>query len=306
MPSGFKVWATGDLVNASDFNNYIQEQVIMSFADSSARGTAISTPEEGMFAYLKDTNVLTYYTGSTWASYIGEGDITGVTITTASNSGLAGGSASTSGAFSATMTTDLNNLTASAVAVANDSIAIIDSSASNGTRKESIADLATAMAGTNVTASAGVLSATGGKILQIVTGTSTSDTGATADTSYSDTGLTADITPSATSSKVLVFISQTLQYQRDSGEQTGYYNLLRDSTELGDWYYNGSGGGTGKDFGAITISTSYMDSPSSTSALTYKTQGRCETTANSGSWRANQQTSGSESPSSIQLIEIGA
>ena len=55
---------------------------------------------------------------------------------------------------------DLSELTAAAVDVANDSIAIVDASASNGSRKESIADLATAMAGTNITASGGVLSTT--------------------------------------------------------------------------------------------------------------------------------------------------
>ena len=71
MGAGFKVWSTGDLVNASDFNNYIQEQVVMVFADSSARGSAISSPEEGMFAFLKDTNDLTFYDGSSWVSYIG-------------------------------------------------------------------------------------------------------------------------------------------------------------------------------------------------------------------------------------------
>ena len=76
MPSGFKVWATGDLVNASDFNNYVQEQVIMTFADSSARDSAVSSAEEGMFCFLKDTNVLQFYNGSSWASYIDEGDIT--------------------------------------------------------------------------------------------------------------------------------------------------------------------------------------------------------------------------------------
>ena len=114
------------------------------------------------------------------------------------------------------------------------------------------------------------------------------------------------ITPSATSSKVLVIMSQTLQYARDSGEQTGYYNIMRDSTEILDATYNGSGGGSGANFGPVTISSIIMDSPSSTSALTYKTQIRCETTSNSGSVRANQQTSGSETPSSIQLVEIGA
>jgi len=53
----------------------------------------------------------------------------------------------------------LNSLTAAAVNVANDSIAIIDADDSNASRKESIADLATAMAGDGLAASSGVLSA---------------------------------------------------------------------------------------------------------------------------------------------------
>ena len=162
MGAGFRVWTTGDLVNASDFNNYIQEQVVMVFDDSTARDSAITSAEEGMFAYLKDTNTLTFYNGSAWASFIGEGDITGVTITTAGNSGLAGGSTATSGAFSATMTTDLNNLSAGTVNVANDSIAIVDADDSNATKKESIADLVSAIAGSGLTASNGQLSAGGG------------------------------------------------------------------------------------------------------------------------------------------------
>jgi hypothetical protein len=51
----------------------------------------------------------------------------------------------------------LSALTAAAVDVANDSIAIIDANDSNGSRKETIADLATAMAGANLTASSGQL-----------------------------------------------------------------------------------------------------------------------------------------------------
>jgi len=168
MPSGFKVWTTGDLVSASDFNNYIQEQVIMSFADSSARDSAISSPEEGMFAFLKDSNTLTFYNGSSWASFIGEGDITGVTITTAATSGLAGGTTATSGAFSSTLTFTPNGLTAGAVNVANDSFVIIDADDSNNPKKESIADLATAMAGTNLTASSGQLNAAAGVTLGLV------------------------------------------------------------------------------------------------------------------------------------------
>ena len=52
----------------------------------------------------------------------------------------------------------LNDLAAAAVNVANDSIAIIDADASSATKKESIADLATAFAGSGITATSGVLS----------------------------------------------------------------------------------------------------------------------------------------------------
>ena len=100
-------------------------------------GQALRTSDTG--------GTLEWYTPTT-------GDIEG--ITTASNSGLAGGA--TSGTPSLSL--DMNNLTAASVNVANDSIAIIDADASNGTRKESIADLISAIDGTGLTASSGVLS----------------------------------------------------------------------------------------------------------------------------------------------------
>jgi hypothetical protein len=76
------------------------------------------------------------------------GDIEAVTA----GDGLSGGG--TSGAVSLAL--DLNELTAAAVDVSADSIAIIDAGDSSS-KKESIADLATAMAGTNLTASSGTL-----------------------------------------------------------------------------------------------------------------------------------------------------
>jgi len=79
------------------------------------------------------------------------------TVADATNGGV---TIANSGAESAAITValNLNDLSAAAVNVANDSIAIVDADASNGTRIESIADLATAMAGTNVTASSGQFS----------------------------------------------------------------------------------------------------------------------------------------------------
>ena len=89
-------------------------------------------------------------------------DITGVTA----GDGLSGGG--TSGALSLAL--DLNELTAATVDVANDLIPIIDAS-DNSTKKESLADIATAMAGTGIDASSGVLAVD--STVVVTTGTQT-------------------------------------------------------------------------------------------------------------------------------------
>ena len=81
-----------------------------------------------------------------------EGDIK--SVQNASNGGL---TATNATGPDVTLALNFNDLSAAAVSVANDSIAIIDASDSNGTRKESIADLATAMGGTGLTGSSGTL-----------------------------------------------------------------------------------------------------------------------------------------------------
>ena len=68
---------------------------------------------------------------------------------------------------------DLNDLSAASVSVANDSIAIIDADDSNGTKKESIADLVAAFAGAGLTATNGVLSTQAGAVTPIVQATTT-------------------------------------------------------------------------------------------------------------------------------------
>ena len=83
-------------------------------------------------------------------------DHSGVTLT--AGTGLSGGGDITA---SRTFALDLNELTAAAVDVSADSIAIIDANDSNASKKESIADLATAMAGSGLNATSGVLSVSG-------------------------------------------------------------------------------------------------------------------------------------------------
>lgn len=109
-----------------------------------------------MFTGNTETNITATYEDSDGTiDLVVAADITD--INTATNSGLDGGVDS----GDATLTLDLHNLAAAAVDVSADSIAIIDANDSNGTRKESIADLATAMAGSGLSASSGQLTATG-------------------------------------------------------------------------------------------------------------------------------------------------
>lgn len=87
--AGYKLFATGDVLTAAQVNTYLQEQVVMVFANAAARTTALSSVlAEGMVTYLKDTDALEIYSGSAWVGY-GSGDITG--ITTGATSGLTGG-----------------------------------------------------------------------------------------------------------------------------------------------------------------------------------------------------------------------
>ena len=90
MANGFKVFAVGEVLTAADVNDYLMEQSIGIFSNSTTRDAQITSPIEGQFCYLADSNVLQLYNGSSWANFIGEGDITGVTAGT----NLSGGGAS--------------------------------------------------------------------------------------------------------------------------------------------------------------------------------------------------------------------
>ena len=71
MGSGFKDWTAGDVLTAADVDGYLMRQTVMTFADASARDTALSgVLDEGMVAYLEDVNALTVYNGSAWVAVI--------------------------------------------------------------------------------------------------------------------------------------------------------------------------------------------------------------------------------------------
>jgi hypothetical protein len=146
----------------------------------------------------------------------------------------------------------------------------------------------------------------GGKVLQVVqtvysTGTTISGT------TVADTGLSASITPSAATSKILVLVTQSYYATRSAASTGMSLRLLRGSTDIFE-----NGGTANYLSGFINVASAasvglagtnsmiYLDSPSTTSSTTYKTQAR------------NQDTNGTiyfqndSADSSITLMEIGA
>jgi hypothetical protein len=63
-----KVFTAGEVLAAADVNSFLMDQTVMTFAGTAARGSAIGTATEGMYAHLNDTDTLTYYNGSAWVN----------------------------------------------------------------------------------------------------------------------------------------------------------------------------------------------------------------------------------------------
>ena len=149
-------------------------------------------------------------------------------------------------------------------------------------------DATTFLRGDNTFAAAG-----GGKVLQVLTATDTTTRSSTS-TSFvtASNSLSVDITPSATSSKIFVQVS--FEALTNSGAR-GFWTIYKDSTDLGD--SNGMAS-IDQSVDGGSVSMTFLDSPSSTSELTYAVY--IKTNGTSCSMNANN-TKGS-----IVVMEIGA
>jgi hypothetical protein len=67
--AGFKLFENGNVLLASEVNTFMMDQMIMVFADAATREASITAPSEGMFAFLKDTDTLTFYDGTSWGDF---------------------------------------------------------------------------------------------------------------------------------------------------------------------------------------------------------------------------------------------
>jgi hypothetical protein len=113
----------------------------------------------------------------------------------------------------------------------------------------------------------GLPAGVGGKVLQVVQSSLTSQSSSTTSTSFTATGLNVNITPSSTSSKIL--IRYDLSNYSISGNNNTTATLYRASTNLGDADWGMSWGYTNTVHG-YPLGASFLDTPSSTSQLTYE------------------------------------
>ena len=143
----------------------------------------------------------------------------------------------------------------------------------------------------------------GGKVLQVVSASTTSQTTITS-TSMTDSGITATITPTLASSKILVIFSAPSRIARAANNASAGAQVLRGATKIIDMNTESYLGGqiitsTNTDFiGQMT--NHYLDSPATTSATTYKVQGKVTDSGGSLYFQVNS------AQSTITLMEIGA
>ena len=131
-----------------------------------------------------------------------------------------------------------------------------------------------------------------GTVLQVKEGSTTTEVAHTS--AWADTNLSVSITPTSSSSKILVMINQ--HCYKNSGNCGGGLRIMRDSTVAFEdsQTYQAYGSETSARF---FHNMQYIDSPSTTNAITYKTQGK----EHAGDFRTQQ---GGHFESRIIVMEI--
>ena len=154
----------------------------------------------------------------------------------------------------------------------------------------------------------------GGKIGQVLQGVGDTVQSFSSTTFTDLTSMTVDITPAATSSKMLVLVD--LKFSASSSSV--FARLMRDDTAI---YYNDTledrvevfthdnNGGYTNDYAYLKDSTAiYLDSPSTTSQITYKVQGAVESSESFYLSRTKADRNAAATPervvSSITVMEV--
>jgi hypothetical protein len=136
-----------------------------------------------------------------------------------------------------------------------------------------------------------------GKVLQVIQATYSTQVNVSS-TTYTDTGLSVSITPSSASSRVMIIATHS-GTGKDTSDTSANMRLMRDATSVGIFAaIHALTGSSSTNISNLTIS--YVDSPATTSAVTYKTQ------INSSANSAKAFTCAGGGVSTIIAMEIGA
>jgi len=140
-----------------------------------------------------------------------------------------------------------------------------------------------------------------GNVIQVVNATYSTATVRSSST-FADTGLTASITPTFSTSKILVLINQ-VGCGKDTGDAALQLRLIRNSTTLAFLEDIAAQTSTSATNNIGSCSMSYLDSPATTSSVTYKTQ--LASISNNARVYV-QAASANNTTSTITLLEIAA
>lgn len=184
---------------------------------------------------------------------------------------------------------------------------IVSASAANTPSRLAVGTNGQVLTADSTTATGLKWAAAGGKVLQLVSATYSTQVSVSGVT-YGDSGLSLSITPSLSTSKVLIMVTQTLRASRSTAA-SGIgcaVKLLRGSTDI----YNPNPGAYEIQYWDLGTSVAkenydmksfvYLDSPATTSATTYKTQIRGTAALDLAVAQTNSAVS------TITLLEIGA
>lgn len=114
MGSGFKTFTAASVLTASEVNNYLMEQSVMSFASTGARDVQVTSPEDGMVAYIGSNDAsegLYTYNGTSWRRGPGWNAPWGIVTATAGGTSGFGYAVVTAAQGSITTQVALTNLT---------------------------------------------------------------------------------------------------------------------------------------------------------------------------------------------------
>jgi len=276
----YRDFQINEILTAANVNTYLMDQTIMTFADATARDAALTSPSEGMFAYLSGTNLLTFYDGAAWQEFTSGGG--GVTVSATAPATPDDG-ALWWDSDDGELYLYYNDGTSSQwVAAAGPSVTVA-ATAPTGYEGQLWLDSTdgsmyvyyTDPGGANAQW-IGAVSRSGG-ILQVVSTTKTDTFATTSTTDVDVTGLSATITPRSTSSKILVLVSAPFS---TTTNQINSITLTRGGTPIGGGTIVGSRTSAFKSAYLTSVNTGgmlsgeHLDSPSTTSSITYQVQAK--------------------------------